>query len=90
LIEHVDPARHGVVDAGKVAVSEPERLRDYFRRLGARAEVVDGYVHVELLDSQHHKNTIAEYLQFWLAATEEAPHRLCNRRTTAVIGADQG
>jgi hypothetical protein len=73
LIEHVDPTGNGVVDAGKVAVADPERLRDYFRRLGARAEVVDGYVHVELLESQHHRNTIAEYLRFWLAATEEAP-----------------
>lgn len=51
----------------RLRVSEPARLREFFDRLGVRAEVVeDGYVGVELPDGRG--LTIADYLAAWSAA----------------------
>jgi Type II secretion system (T2SS), protein E, N-terminal domain len=50
-----------------IAVAEPVRLRDYFLRLGARAEIVDGprgLVSVESADLE-----IEEFLDSWVAIT---------------------
>jgi hypothetical protein len=50
----------------RIRVSEPVRLRDCFRRLGARAEIVDdGVVAVELPD--HYDLSLDEYLASWSA-----------------------
>jgi Type II secretion system (T2SS), protein E, N-terminal domain len=47
----------------KIRVSEPGRLRDYFLRLGAKAEILeDGLVSVELAD---HDSSIEDYFQNW-------------------------
>ena len=50
------------LDAATIAVDQPEPLRDYFLRLGATAEVVDGStVRVELAD----ETSIAEHVRHW-------------------------
>jgi hypothetical protein len=61
----------------RIRVSEPVRLRDYFLRLGAKAEILeDGLVAVELVDDD---SSIEDYLQNWStvngigAVFEEAP-----------------
>ncbi len=56
------------LDAATILVSEPDRLRDYFLRLGADASVVDGStVRVELALGPGDE-TIADHLQHWVAA----------------------
>jgi hypothetical protein len=64
----------------RVRVSEPVRLRDYFRRLGAKAEILeDGLVSVELEDDD---SSIEDYLESWStvngisAVFEQAPSPL--------------
>jgi hypothetical protein len=48
----------------RIRVSEPVRVRDYFLRLGARAEILeDGLVAVELADD--HDSSIDDYFQNW-------------------------
>ncbi len=52
-----------------ISVAEPVRLRDYFLRLGATAEIVEGasgpLVHVESADFE-----IAEFLDSWVAINQ--------------------
>jgi len=50
------------LDAATIVVAQPELLRDYFLRLGAKAEVVDeATVHVELAD----ETSIADHVRHW-------------------------
>ena len=52
-----------------ISVAEPVRLRDYFLRLGAKAEIVEGasgpLVHVQSADFE-----IAEFLDSWVAINQ--------------------
>jgi hypothetical protein len=57
-----------VGEAVTISVSEPQRLRDYFLRLGARAAVVDaGSIRV-VLDRPNAGRTVSEHLRPWVAA----------------------
>jgi hypothetical protein len=50
------------LDVATIVVDQPERLRDYFLRLGGTAEVMDGStVHVELAD----ETSIADHVRNW-------------------------
>ena len=49
-----------------IAVAEPARLRDYFLRLGAKAELIENCVLVELTDAQEHEASIEDYLRAWV------------------------
>jgi Type II secretion system (T2SS), protein E, N-terminal domain len=73
----------GVTDAAEIWTSDGERLRDYFLRLGATAEIVDGGVRIELLEDQGHEQTIAEYLGSW-AGTAAAPAAAAKPPTASV------
>jgi MshEN domain len=53
------------VEQAQIAVADPVRLRDYFLRLGANAEIVGTVVTVALTEQQGHETTIREYLQAW-------------------------
>jgi Type II secretion system (T2SS), protein E, N-terminal domain len=53
-------------EAAIILVPTPERLRDYFRRLGAEASVTeDGSVRVELVGHGGVDDTIADHLRHW-------------------------
>lgn len=55
-----------MVEQAQIAVADPVRLRDYFLRLGAGAEVAGTVLTVELDKQQGHEMTIGEYLQAWV------------------------
>jgi hypothetical protein len=69
-----------------ISVSEPVRLRDYFRRLGARAEVVEGasgpLVQVESADRE-----IEAFLDSWVAVNGIAASIMQQPVTTRRLGA---
>jgi hypothetical protein len=50
-----------------ILVPEPERLRDYFLRLGAHAAVLDRRSVRVALDRPNSGRTVAEYLRGWIA-----------------------
>lgn len=56
-----------VGEAVTILVSEPDRLRDYFLRLGARATVVDAGSVLVALDRPNSGRTVSEYLRGWVA-----------------------
>jgi Type II secretion system (T2SS), protein E, N-terminal domain len=60
------PAPQCEVEQAQIAVADPLRLRNYFLRLGATAEIVGTVVTVELTEQQDHETTIGEYLQAWV------------------------
>jgi len=52
-------------ESWRIWVSEPNRLRDYFRRLGARAEIVGGD-HVDVVLAADDDSTVDAYLGPWM------------------------
>lgn len=56
-----------VGEAVTILVSKPERLRDYFLRLGARATVVDAGSVLVALDRPNSGRMVSEYLRGWIA-----------------------
>jgi hypothetical protein len=50
-----------------ILVPEPERLRDYFLRLGAHAAILDRRSVRVALDRPNSGRTVAEYLRGWIA-----------------------
>jgi len=57
-----------VRDRVGIRVSEPVRLRDYYRRLGAEAEVIDG----EWVRVEGDRHAIQQYLQSWSSINQIA------------------
>jgi hypothetical protein len=63
------PSPACAAEQAQIAVADPVRLRDYFLRLGAHAEIVGDAVAVALTEEQRHESTIAEYVQAWVDVT---------------------